>query len=47
MSLAALTAALEIEIQRLRWQVAELPAGSLDHARLANTNATSPPRGLF
>lgn len=31
-----LAAALEVEIQRLRWQVENLPPGSLDHARLAN-----------
>ncbi len=36
MGVMNLVTALEAEILRLGWQVENLPAGSLDHARLAD-----------
>lgn len=36
MGLMSLITAIEGEILRLRWQVENLPAGSLDHAQLTN-----------
>lgn len=35
MGLSNLADLIEIEIRRLRFQVSNLPAGSLDHARIA------------